>query len=240
MTGLRVERDGAALELTIDRPPANAIDLALGQALHAAFVTLRDDPSLCVGLLTAAGERIFSAGWDLKALAAAPDPAAYNEAAMTAPGGFAGITEFWDVNKPVIAAVNGLAIGGGFEIALAADIIVTAEHAAFSLPEMQRGFIPDGGAVQRLARRIPYNVAIEMMLTGRRMDAAEAVGWGLAHAAWPAAELLPRARALAQTICRWRAAGDAGAAGGGASTRPAERTGGLRPPQARPQRLARL
>jgi crotonobetainyl-CoA hydratase len=195
-----MERRGRVLEITLDRPPANAINLALGTALHEALCGLRDDPNLSVGLLTAAGERIFSAGWDLKELAAAEDPEAYNEAAVNAPGGFAGIAEFWDLNKPVVAAVNGLAVGGGFEIALAADVIVTADHAAFALPEMQRGFIPDGGAVQRLPRRIPYNVAVEMMLTGRRMGAEEAVRWGLVCAAVPAADLMTRARALADEI----------------------------------------
>jgi crotonobetainyl-CoA hydratase len=116
------------------------------------------------------------------------------------PGGFAGITEFWDMNKPVIGAVNGLAIGGGFEIALAADVILAADHAEFALPEMQRGFLADAGAVQRLPRRVPYNVAVELMLTGRRMGAAEAVHWGLAHRAVPAAHLMPVAREIAHTI----------------------------------------
>ena len=101
--------------------------------------------------------------------------------------------------KPFIAAVNGLAIGGGFEIALAADVICR-RHAAFALPEMQRGFVPDAGAVQRLPRKLPYNVAIELMLTGRRMDALEAVRWGLAHSAVPSPDLMHRAREMAATI----------------------------------------
>jgi crotonobetainyl-CoA hydratase len=100
----------------------------------------------------------------------------------------------------VIAAVNGAAVGGGFELALAADIIVAVESAEFFLPEMQRGFVPDAGAIQRLPRRIPYNVAMEMMLTGRRMGAREAAHWGLVHAALSRDELMPRARALAATI----------------------------------------
>lgn len=197
---VRLERRGTVLEIILDRPPANAIDLDVSRALHAAFVTLRDDHDLRVGIITATGERIFSAGWDLKAVAAAADPAAFNQAAVAMPGGFAGITEFWDLHKPVIAAVNGLAIGGGFEIALAADVIIAADHAAFALPEMQRGFLADAGAVQRLPRRIPYNVAVEMMLTGRRMSAAEAVHWGLVHKAVPGAELSAAAHALAETI----------------------------------------
>lgn len=197
---MRLERRGQLLEVTIDRPPANAINLEVSRALHAAFCELRDDPGLSVGLLTGAGERIFCAGWDLKELAEASDAAAYNDAAVNAPGGFAGITELWDLHKPVVAAVNGLAIGGGFELALAADVIVAADHAAFALPEMQRGFIPDGGAAQRLPRRVPYNVAVELMLTGRRMPADEAARWGLVAAAVPKEELLAHARALCDAI----------------------------------------
>ncbi|MGE0716402.1 MAG: enoyl-CoA hydratase-related protein, partial [Alphaproteobacteria bacterium] len=172
---VRVERRGPIIEVTIDRPPANAINPAVGAALYKAFCTLRDDPELRVGILTGAGERMFSAGWDLKEVAQATDAAAVNDATMDAPGGYAGFTELWDRGKPIIAAINGLAVGGGLEMALAADIIVAADHAWFALPEMKRGFLPDAGAVQRLPRRIPYNVAMEMMLTGRRMEVAEAV-----------------------------------------------------------------
>jgi crotonobetainyl-CoA hydratase len=199
-TLVKVERNGPVLEITLDRPPANAIDIAVGNALHAAFCELRDDPNLRVGIITGAGQRIFSAGWDMKALVAADDAVAANDAAVNMPGGFAGITEFWDLNKPVIAAVNGFAIGGGFEIALAADVILAADHAEFALPETQRGFLADAGAVQRLPRRIPYNVAVELMLTGRRMGAAEAVHWGLAHRAVPVADLMLAARELAYRI----------------------------------------
>lgn len=197
---VRCERLGEIFVVTLDRPPANAINREVSRQLHAAFCELRDDAELSVGVLTATGSRIFSAGWDLKEVAAAQDAAAFNDDAMSMPGGFAGITEMWDLHKPVIAAVNGLAIGGGFEIALAADVIVAADHAAFALPEMQRGFLPDAGAVQRLPRRVPYNVAVELMLTGRRMDAFEAVRWGLVHAAVPAESLMERTRALAATI----------------------------------------
>jgi crotonobetainyl-CoA hydratase len=197
---VRCERVGKILEVTLDRPPANAISREVSRELHAAFCELRDDAELSVGILTATGSRIFSAGWDLKEVAAAEDAAAFNDEAMNMPGGFAGITEMWDLHKPVIAAVNGLAVGGGFELALAADVIVAADHASFALPEMQRGFLPDAGAVQRLPRRVPYNVAIELMLTGRRMGAAEAVSWGLVHAAVPADRLMERSRALAATI----------------------------------------
>lgn len=200
MRHVRLERRDATLEITLDRPPANAINPEVGEELHAAYCLLRDDPQLRVGIITGAGDRIFCAGWDLKEVAQATDPGAVNDEVMLKPGGFAGVTEFWNLHKPVIAAVNGAAIGGGFEIALAADLIVAADHAHFALPEMMRGLVPDAGAVQRLPRRIPYNIAVELLLTGRRMDAAEAAKWGLLSAMVPMADLMSRAREMARAI----------------------------------------
>src|SRR5437588_9323773 len=114
---IRIERRGPVIEVTIDRPPANAITRAVGQELHDALSLLRDDPDLRVAILTGAGERMFSAGWDLKEVAQATDAGTANDAIIEAPGGFAGITELWDRTKPLIAAVNGFAVGGGFEMA---------------------------------------------------------------------------------------------------------------------------
>lgn len=199
-TPVTTVRSGPILEITIDRPPVNAINASVSSALHAAFELLRDDPGLRVGILTGGGEKAFSAGWDLKEVAQQTDPGETNDQAMDRPGGFGGITEFWDRKKPVIAAVNGVAVGGGFELALACDVILAADHAAFWLPEMQRGFVPDAGAVQKLPRLIPYNVAMGMMLTGRRMPASEAAHWGLAYQTVAAAKLMPTARELAATI----------------------------------------
>src|SRR5690554_3742694 len=139
---VRTERRGAVLEITLDRPKANAIDAATSRRLGETFVALRDDPALRVAIVTAAGDRFFSAGWDLKA-AAAGDPQDYGV------GSFAGLTELFDLRKPVIAAVNGLAVGGGFELALACDLIVAAETAEFFLPEVTIGLIPDAGGVLR-------------------------------------------------------------------------------------------
>jgi len=193
---VRLERNGAILEITLDRPRANAIDLRTSKALHAAFRTLQDDPSLRVAILTGAGDRIFSAGWDLKAAAAGteePDTD-FGE------GGFAGLTAFWDLSKPVIAAVNGVAIAGGCELALAADLLVAADHAEFALSEVTVGLVADAGGIQRLPRRIPMAIAAELLLTGRRFTAQEAHGWGLANAVVPAAELMGTARALAEKI----------------------------------------
>ena len=193
---VRVSARGAVLEVTIDRPKANAIDQATSLALHEAFARLRDDDELRVGILTGAGERFFSAGWDLKAAAAgeeAPDT-------DFGPGGFAGLTEMWDLNKPVIAAVNGMAAGGGFELVLACDLIVAAEHAELFLPELSRGIVPDAGAAQRLPRRLPWFLAMDLLLTGRRLGAAEAERRGLVRSVVPADRLLDEARGLADAI----------------------------------------
>ncbi len=199
--GVIVERRGAVLEVTLDRPKVNAIDHAVSRRLGEAFALLRDDPELRVAILTGAGQRIFSAGWDLKALDSGEQQLDnWWESEAEVPGGFAGLTEMWDLNKPVIAALNGLAIGGGFEIALAADLVIAAEQVEFALPEMPLGIIPDAGAIQRLPRRIPYNVALEMLLLGRRMPAEEAYRHGLVNLVVPAEDLMTTARAWADQL----------------------------------------
>ncbi|MFC7339925.1 enoyl-CoA hydratase-related protein [Saccharopolyspora griseoalba] len=192
---VRLDVDGGVLTITLDRPKANAIDVATSNALYAAFDRLRRDDSLRAAVLTGAGERFFSAGWDLKA-------AAGGEAidADHGRGGFAGLTEFFDLDKPVIAAVNGLALGGGFELVLAADLVVAAEHAEFALPEVTLGMVADSGGVLRLPNRLPPAVASELLMTGRRMGAAEAHRWGLVNRVVPATGLLDSAADLAQQI----------------------------------------
>ena len=200
-SGMRLERRGHVLEITLDRPKVNAIDSAMSRDLGKAFVELRDDPDLRVGIITGAGEKIFSAGWDLKAIDSG-EQALDNwwESEVAASGGFAGITEMWNLNKPVIAALNGLAIGGGFEIALACDLIIAAEHVQFALPEMPLGIVPDAGALQRLPRRLPHNIALEMLLMGRRMPVAEAAQHGLVNLIVPAADLMATARRWADQL----------------------------------------
>jgi crotonobetainyl-CoA hydratase len=188
--------EGQVLVVTLDRPKANAIDVTTSRALYAAFSPLRSDPELRVGILTAAGDRFFSAGWDLKAAAAGEGIQADH-----GPGGFAGITEFFDIGKPVIAAVNGLAFGGGFELVLAADLVVAAEHAEFALTEVTLGLVADAGGLLRLPSRLPRAIAVEYLLTGRRFTAVEAARWGLVNRVVPAAELMPAARELAGAIC---------------------------------------
>lgn len=190
---VRVARKGAVHEITLDRPKANAVDPATSRALGEAFAAFRDDPGARVAILTAAGDRFFSAGWDLKS-------AAGGEAQDYGAGGFFGLTEMFDLNKPVIAAVNGLAAGGGFEVALACDLIVAADHAEFFLPEALIGIIPDAGGVIRLPRRLPHALAMELMLTGRRMPAAEALAHGLVNRVVPAAGLMDAARDLAAKV----------------------------------------
>ncbi len=194
-TSVRVARHGALYQVTLDRPKANAVDAATSRALYVAFRAFQDDPDARVAILTGAGDRFFSAGGDLKA-------AAEGEAADAdhAPGGFAGITEFFDLDKPVIAAVNGLALGGGFELALACDLIVTAEGAEFALPEAGLGIVANSGGVQRLPRRIAPALAMELLLTGRRVGAEEAMRIGLVNRVAPLGSLMSAARELATTI----------------------------------------
>ena len=193
---VQIAVEGQTLVITLDRPKANAIDVATSNALYAAFDRLRNDPRLRVGILTAAGDRFFSAGWDLKAAAAGEGIEADH-----GPGGFAGITEFFDIGKPVIAAVNGLAFGGGFELVLAADLVVAAEHAEFALTEVTLGLVADAGGLLRLPERLPRAIAVEYLLTGRRFTAAEAARWGLVNRVVPATKLMPAARELAGAIC---------------------------------------
>lgn len=193
---VRSEVDGEILVVTLDRPKANAIDAATSRLLHDAFARLRDDPALRVGIITGAGDRFFSAGWDLKGAAAgeAPD-------ADYGPGGFAGLTELFDVGKPIIAAVNGSAYGGGVELWLAADLVVASDAAVFAFTETRLGLVPDAGGMVRLPNSLPRALALELFLTGRRFTAQEALGWGIVNRVVARAEVLDAAKELARTIC---------------------------------------
>ena len=191
---LKVTWNGRILEVVLDRPKANAIDNATSRAMGALFAEFRDDPEMRVAIVTGGGERFFSAGWDLNA-AAEGDAIAGNYGV----GGFAGLTELHDLNKPVIAAVNGLAVGGGFELALSCDLIVAADQAQFFLPEIFVGILADSASF-RLPKRLPHHIAMEMLLTGRRMGAEEAVRWGLVNAVVPQADLMAKAREFANLM----------------------------------------
>lgn len=200
---VRTTRNGGVLEVAMNRPPVNAIDLAFSRELHSAFKCFNEDPDLRVAILYSDPNQknIFCAGWDLKAFAAGEGRDG-EDGFDLGPGGLGGLPEFFDLYKPVIAAVRGGAIGGGFELALGADLIVASEDAYFWLPEMQRGFLPDAGAIQKLHHRVPYNVAMDLILTGRKMDAREAKHWGMVRDVVPAADLLDHARDVAGTIAQ--------------------------------------
>ena len=192
---VQTERNGSILVVTINRPKANAIDIKTSQKMGEVLCGFRDDPNLRVAIITGAGDKFFSAGWDLKEVA--EGGAGFDDDYGS--GGFAGITELHDLEKPVISAVNGYAVGGGFEIALSSDLIVAAEHAQFFLPEIKVGVVADAASF-RLPKRIPRAIAVEMLLTGRRMDAEEAMSWGLINKVVPASELMSCARELAETM----------------------------------------
>ena len=194
MSAVTLELRGDVLVITLDRPKANAINVATSMELYAAFQTLDADPALRVGIITGTG-RFFSAGWDLSA---ANEGEAVD--AVHSPGGFAGLTELFSLTKPVIAAVNGLAVGGGFELALAADLIVASATAQFWLPEAQLGILPDSGGLLRLPKCLPERLATEMIFTGRRLSAAEALHHGLASQVTPPETLIDAALELARTI----------------------------------------
>ncbi len=193
------EHRGKVLEITIDNPPANAIGRKVTAGLSRAFATLRDDPDLLVGIVTGAGDKFFSPGWDLKEAARDFDAGGALEDDEV-DGGFAGITEMWNLYKPVIAAINGYAVGGGWEIALASDIQYAVPHATFFIPDVHMGFIADAGAIQILPRRLPHSVAMDILLSGRRMGAEEALKWGLVNEIVEAEDLMTRARETADHL----------------------------------------
>jgi len=191
---IRTRSEGGVLEVTLDRPKANAIDLATSRLMGETFKAFRDDPDARVAIVTGAGERFFSAGWDLKA-AAAGDPVDGDYGV----GGFGGIQELPDLNKPLIAAVNGIAVGGGFELALSCDLILASAKARFGLPEIRAGTVADAASI-KLPKRMPYHVAMELLLTGRFMDASEAQRWGIVNEVLEPDALLDRTWELARLL----------------------------------------
>ncbi len=185
---------GKVLEIILDRPKANAIDLATSRIMGQVFAGFRDDPALRVAILTGAGEKFFCAGWDLKA--AAGGDAVDGDYGV---GGFGGLQELPGMNKVVIAAVNGIACGGGLELALSCDLILAADHATFALPEIRSGTIADAASI-KLPKRIPYHVAMEMLLTGRWLDATEAHRWGFVNQIHAPGDLMQKAHTLAAEL----------------------------------------
>ena len=191
---IRTRREGAVLEVTLDRPKANAIDLATSRIMGQTFRAFRDDDTLRVAILRAAGEKFFCPGWDLKA--AAGGEAVDSDYGV---GGFGGLQELPNLNKPVIAAVNGICCGGGLELALSCDLILCSDTATFALPEIRSGTVADAASI-KLPKRIPYHVAMDLLLTGRWFDADEALRWGLVKEICPPDTLLAKAWDLARLL----------------------------------------
>jgi len=182
------------LEVKLDRPKANAIDLKTSRILGEIFTNFRDDPNLRVAIITGEGKKFFCPGWDLKA--AADGDAVDGDYGV---GGFGGLQELRGLNKPVVAAVNGICCGGGLEWALSADIILAAKHATFALPEIRSGTVADAASI-KLPKRIPYHIAMDMLLTGRWLDAEEAARWGLINYIYPAQNLMDEAYKLGELL----------------------------------------
>ena len=191
---IRTRREGAILELTLDRPKANAIDLKTSQIMGLAFRAFRDDDGLRICILRAAGDKFFCPGWDLKA--AADGDAVDGDYGV---GGFGGLQALPNLNKPVIAAVNGICCGGGLELALSADLILCSSNATFALPEIRSGTLADAASL-KLPKRIPYHVAMDLLLTGRWFDAEEALRWGIVKEITTPDALLAKAWALARLL----------------------------------------
>lgn len=191
---VKVNRVGGIYEVTLDRPKANAIDLVTSREMGEVFKEFRDNSELRVAIIKTAGDKFFSAGWDLKA--AADGDAVDSDYGV---GGFGGLQELRNLNKPVLAEVNGMAVGGGFELALSADMIYAAEHTTFALPEITAGTLADA-ATLKLPKRIPYHVAMEMLYTGRWMEAEEAQRWGLVNQVLAADKLHDRVWEVAEQL----------------------------------------
>lgn len=193
-SSVKVTKKGPIIEVMLDRPKANAVDLVTSREMGEVFEDFRDDPDLRVAIVTGAGEKFFCPGWDLKAAAGGDEvDGDYGV------GGFGGMQELPNLNKPIICAVNGICCGGGLEIALSTDIIIAAEHATFALPEIRSGTVADAASI-KLPKRIPYHIAMEMLLTGRWLDAEEANRWGFVNEIVPPDKLNSRAWEIAELL----------------------------------------
>jgi enoyl-CoA hydratase/carnithine racemase len=194
------EKKGRLATVTINRPERlNAIDPATSQELYDAFHDFKDDPELWVAIVTGAGDRAFSTGNDLVATAQSNAGASAGRPPRPVP--FGGITKGFQCWKPMIAAINGFCVAGGLEVALACDIRIAVPSAEFGLPESRWAIIPGAGGTQRLPRVLPQSVAMELMFTGKRIDAERAYQLGLISHIVPPEELMTRAEEIAGTIC---------------------------------------
>ncbi len=192
---LLLQTDGPVVTLTLNRPAVlNALQPLTCRELIQAFDAFRTDDRRRVAILTGAGDRAFCVGADLKHRVAAAEPETGARPSDELDALLARI------HKPIIAAVNGYALGGGLELALRCDLILAAAHATFGLPEVKRGLLADGGGVYHLSHRLPYHAALGLVLTGHTLDAAEALRLGLINALAPAGELAATARQWAEEI----------------------------------------
>jgi len=191
---IKTRTEGHVLEVTLDRPKANAIDLATSRIMGETFMAFRDDDNLRVAILRAEGDKFFCPGWDLKA--AADGDEVDGDYGI---GGFGGLQELGNLNKPVICAVNGICCGGGLELALSCDLIMASDTATFALPEIRSGTVADAASI-KLPKRFPYHVAMDLLLTGRWFDAREAMQWGLLKEICEPAELHGKAWELARVL----------------------------------------
>ena len=191
---LGLHKSGGILEVSLNRPKANAIDLATSRVMGEIFAEFRDDPDMRVAILRAEGERFFCAGWDLKA--AAEGDTVDGDYGI---GGFGGLQELGNMNKPVVCAINGICCGGGLELALSCDLLIASTTATFALPEIRSGTVADAASI-KLPKRIPYHAAMDLLLTGRWFDAEEAHRWGLVKEVVKAEDLRDKAWELARLL----------------------------------------
>lgn len=191
------ERFAHVAKITLNRPSAmNAVNSQLWREAGSALEEFARDPDLWVAIITGAGEKVFCAGADLKAIAAGQMVITEDMRKW----GFAGLVQHF-IPKPIIAAVNGFALGGGTEIALSCDLVVASDQATFGLPEVKRGIVAGAGGLLRLPRQIPLKVAAHVILTGESLSAQEALRWGLVNEVVPHDQLMPSALAMAEKIC---------------------------------------
>lgn len=189
------ERSGPIEILTINRPEQrNAINYAVSQGIATALDELEDDDAVAVVVITGAGDKAFCAGMDLKAFTAGEMPSI-----SSVSGGFAGITRR-SFPKPLVAAVNGAAVAGGFEIVLSCDLVVAADHAVFGVPEVRRGLLASAGGLVRLPKRVPLAVALELALTGEPLGAERAYALGLVNRVVPGERVLDEALGVARLV----------------------------------------
>jgi len=197
---ITVEKRNHLIIVSINRPEVmNALHIPACEELDEVFNEFSEEPDLWVAIITGEGDRAFCSGNDLKWMTSAGKEA-YHKGLAGLKGGWGGITRNFDCYKPIIAAVNGLALGGGFELTLACDIIVAVEHASFALPEPKVGMMASAGGVNRLPRQLPYHQAMGIILTGKRLSAEEACQYGLVNEIVPEGKLIERAEAWACEI----------------------------------------